>query len=158
MSQQAKRRGKPKTLPMTHFIFEIIRWEPGYSLSVDNRRDRKGPYNEFAHLAVHTACTFPETLAGRAAYFQLSGKRDCLEPEVFQRDPSWNARCVGMLELPPSRGCFYTSVPHDSLLFLLTSLSHGLFRFVMLYGPILSRGKSFCSSMELLKSVDPEDL
>lgn len=156
MYSTAKKRGRPHASPMTHFIFEIQKWDLSYGLSVDNRRDRDGPYNETTLIEVEALCVLPKPIAGRKTILQVFGKRDSLEPEVYRRDPHWNARSVGFLDLPRSEGNFYTSMPHDSFPILLTSLAHGLLRYIVLYGPALSRGKSFCTYIEWRRSVDFE--
>lgn len=85
------------------------------------------------------------------------GDRDGIKAAVLKHNPSWMPRCVGLLTLRPSGGHFYMSVPHENLCILATTLAHGLFRFVDVYGPALSYGKSECSSFRLARSVDLED-
>ncbi len=157
MPQSAKKRRKPRYEPVESYVFEIVRWEPSYGFSVDQNRDREGPYREHTILEIQTSCIYPKKLAGRATHFSLSGRRGCLVPPVYRHDPEWVPRCVGMLELPPSGGRFYTSVPHDSLPALITPLVHRLYRYILLFGPPLSRGKSLCFSMQLERTVDLED-
>lgn len=48
-------------------------------------------------------------------------------------------------------------VPHENFGTLLTALAHGLFRFIDLYGPVLSYGKSECSSFRFARFVNLED-
>ena len=142
---------------MESYVFEIVRWEPTYSLSVDQSRDRTGPFSEHAIIEIYATCLLPRKLAGRTIQLSLAGRRDILSPPVYRHDPEWIPHCVGLLELRPSGGSFYASVPHDSLPFLLESLAHRMCRYVLLYGPPLSRGKSLCTSLELERSVDLED-
>jgi hypothetical protein len=139
------------------FIFEIVRWSPSYFFSVDSNKHRDGPYNEHAGIEIEATCIFPETLKGRSAQFEIAGSRDCLTPWSYKNDPDWVPRCVGELVLHPTRGRFYTSVPHDSLPFVLTAFAHDLFRYVLVYGPPLNRSKSLCSSFHLMQSVDLEE-
>lgn len=157
MARTSKRvRTKRQTTPQ-YFIFEIAEWQPTYILSVNHDRYRDSAYREHAGIELQASCIFPRNLAGRVARFNIAGQRDCLMPEVFKRDSSWTPRCVGALELKPSQGHFYTSVPHESLPFLTTLFSHGAIRFVVLYGASMSRGRSLCSSFQLERAVNLED-
>ena len=142
---------------MTHFVFEIQKWEPSYTLSVADRRDRDGPYHETVLIELETACVLPKKLAGKKVTIDVFGKRNAFDSASHLHDPMWNARWMGLLDMLRSEGAFYTSMPHDSLPLLLASLAHGLFRYVLLWGPALSRGKSFCTSIEWKRSVDLEE-
>lgn len=157
MPQGAEKRRKQPTPSMQHFIFEIKEWKPSYLFSIDHSRYRDGPFSEHVGIELEASCIFPEDLVARNVMFHVAGKRDCLEPEILRHDPDWKPRCVGLLELPPERGTFLTSVPHESLAVLLIALAHGLLRFILLYGPPLSRRKSLCSSIEWASSVNLED-
>ena len=157
MPQPTKKRGRPRTQPMECYVFEIGEWKPSYILSVNRQRDRTGAFYEHIDIEIQTLCIYPKKLAGRSAQFTLSGQRNCLTPTAYQRDPDWIPNCVGLLELPPTRGRFYTAVPHESLSALITPLIHRLFHFVLLFGPPLSRGASLCSSMQFEQTVDLED-
>jgi hypothetical protein len=71
-----------------------------------------------------------------------------------QRDHDWRPRCVGLLDLPPANGRFYASIPHESMGMLLAALTTGHYRYVLLFGPALSRGKSLCQSIHFQRTVD----
>lgn len=149
--------GKARAPEMQTFLFEIKAWEPEYSWSINQDKVRESPYREYLALELHTTCIFPEKLVGRDALFVLMADRDRISPSVFQRDPGWKPRCVGLLTLRPNDGHFYMRLPHENFVTLLTTLAHGLFRFVDVYGPVLSYGKSECSSFRFVRSVDLED-
>ena len=157
MPRSIGKRRKPRYEPSEIYIFEIARWEPTYGLSVDPSRDRAGPYSEHAILEIQATCILPRKLAGRTAQFSLAGQRDFLSPPDYKHDPKWTPRCIGLLELPPSGGRFYALVPHDSLPMLMASLALRMCRYILLFGPPLSRGKSLCTSLQLERSVDLED-
>jgi hypothetical protein len=140
------------------FVFEIKGWEPSYSLSINRMKDRPGPYSEFLNAEIATQCISPKHLVGRAATFSLFGERDMLDLETYKSDPNWKPRCIGMLELKPSYGRFYATVPHESLASIIPALIKGMYRFIMVSGPPLKRSCSFCDSFHLMTKVDPEDL
>jgi hypothetical protein len=59
--------------------------------------------------------------------------------------------------LPPTAGRFYASIPHDSLAGFMTAMAHGLYRYILLYGPPLVRGKSLCNSLDFKRTIDVDD-
>ena len=156
MTRTAKKTRREDVSPES-YIFEIVKWEPSYFLTVGDRKHREGPYYEHAGLDIEASCIFPENMKGRAANFHVAGARDCLTPRAYQNDPEWTPRCVGELELSPSYGRFYTSIPHDSLAVVLSTFAHGLFKFILVYGPTLKRNKSLCSSMHFMQNVNLEE-
>lgn len=157
MPRAAKKTSKRNAEWPVSYIFEIGKWELAYHFSVDHGKYRDGPYSEHTGIQFEACCIFPETFKGRLATFDIAGRRDCLTPPILEREPDWIPRCVGELELQPTSGRFYTSIPHDSLTLVLTAFAQGLFRFILVYGPLLKRSKSLCSSMQLMQSVNLED-
>ena len=158
MPRTSRSRPRKAAPANQYYVFEIGAWELEHLLSVNSDRYRDGPYNEHLTIEFTGTCVHPEALKGRTVRFDIAGKRDMLQPEVFQRDPEWKPRCIGALETNPSGGWFYFSVPHDSMACILTAFAHGLFRYVSLWGPALKRGKSLCTSVHLLRSVDLNEL
>jgi hypothetical protein len=149
---------KPTASPHESYVFEIKEWEPSHLLSVNQDRYREGAYSEyltieFAGLGIH-----PDAIKGRTVRFDISGRRDMLEPDAYRRDPRWRPLCVGALETHRSVGQFYFSVPHDDMAFLLFAFVHGQFRYISLWGPVMKRGKSLCSSVHFMRSVDLSEL
>ncbi|MDD3029375.1 MAG: hypothetical protein PHS57_03725 [Alphaproteobacteria bacterium] len=140
-----------------YFIFEIAKWEPYYFLSIDTGKYREGPYSENVGFEIEATCVFPEKVKGRTAAFDIAGRRNCLMPPIAQDDPDWTPRCVGELELSPTYGRFYSSIPHESVQIVLSALAHGLFRFILVYGPPLKRSKSPCSFMQFKRTVDLDE-
>ncbi len=153
----AKRARKVRQSLPEHFIFEITDFAPKYTFGVNHFRYRDEPWWEHIEVEVATACIFPPKVAGRPALFKLVGQRDVWTPFEWQQDKNWRPLCVGVLELPPSGGRFYASIPNDSMTPLSAALAQGLFRYALLYGPPLSRGKSPCQSIDFKQSVDLED-
>lgn len=157
MSPARLKKQKPVRETAECYIFRIDAWKPGYIFSVDSSTHRAGPYSEHLGLEVDATCVFPGKLTGREVQISLAGRRDCLSPFAYQQDVEWVPRCIGALEFPPSGGKFYTSVPHDSVAALTVSLAHHMYRYILLYGPPLSRGRSLCFSMQFEKSVNLDD-
>jgi hypothetical protein len=142
---------------MQTFIFEINEWEPDYLLSVNHDRHRDGPYSEYVNIKMTAPCIFPEQLAGRVAQVHIMGQRKFLDPEIYRRDRDWKPLCVAGLHLPPSSGEFYLAVPLENMPFLLTAFTHGLFRFISLWGPPLKRSNSLCTTVNFMRTVDLSD-
>jgi hypothetical protein len=157
MPSTKTKKSEPRPETPECFIFEIGAWEPGYIFSVDSGKHRSAPYSEHVLLEIDATCVFPEKLAGREIRVSISGQRDCLNPFAYRQDKDWVPRCIGLLELPPAGGRFYTSVPHDSIAALTVSLAHRMYRYILLYGPPLGRSKSLCSSMQFERTVDFEN-
>ncbi len=149
----------PKANPVSsiNYIFEITDFEPTYMLSVNPGADDENPWWEHASLGLSTVCRHPETIAGRPAAFELAADRAFWSPSELRHRPGWQPLGVGMLELTPRGGRFYASIPHDSLSMFLTAFANGLFRFIVLNGPPLRRGKSLCTSFEFKRAMDPAD-
>jgi hypothetical protein len=139
------------------YIFEITRFEPTYSLSVEHRKHHDGPYWEHADIAFDASCLFPAKVAGRTANFTLVAERDFWTPYQWQQDHDWRPLGVGMLELSPSHGRFYSHIPFDSMPGFVTAMAHGLYRYALLSGPPLKRGKSLCRSIHFSRMIDLDD-
>ncbi|MDD3371681.1 MAG: hypothetical protein PHE27_07665 [Alphaproteobacteria bacterium] len=139
-----------------YFIFEIAKWEPYYLFSLSADKHKEEFYSEYAGFEIKAICIFPEKLKGREATFDVTGRRDGLMP-LSEHTQNWEPKGVGELELSPTYGRFYTSIPQDSLDFMSSSFSQGHFRFILLYGPSLKRSKSLCTEMQFKQSVDLED-
>jgi len=157
MPRSRAKSGKTRTPEMQSYLFEIKQWKPEYSWSINQDKVRDVPYREYLTLELHTTCIFPKKLVPREALFVLMADRDRINPTVFQHDPDWTPRCVGLLTLRPNGGHFYMGLPHENFATMLAALAHGLFRFVDVYGPVLSYGKSECSSFRFVRSVNLED-
>jgi len=141
-----------------YFIFEIKKLEASYSLSINsNHQSDEGPYNEHMSIEFDAKCIYPKKFDGVMARVDVVGKRDCLEPKIYQNNSDWKPRCVGCLELSPAGGRFYISVPHESMSFILDALTHNMFRFLSLWGPPLKRGKSLCLEFRFIQSINLED-
>lgn len=147
-----------KTEPNQSYVFEIVDWEPHYSLSLNRDRRDERLYNEYINIQFTGACVFPKPLVGRTAQFHVAGERNFMTPMIVQYQPDWQPRCVGELELRPSTGHFYTSMPIENLGFVLSAFEHSLFRYVCLWGPSLKWSKSLCLSMSFDKAVNFEEL
>jgi len=129
---------------------------PGLPTRLSECADAEHP-REHSGLELEGSCVHPQIFVGRRVAFRVWTRRDCRQPDIFKRDPEWTPRCVGQLELPPSIGRFYMSVPHESFPSLLTGLAAGLFRFILLWGLPLCRGQSPCQSVQWAQSVNLED-
>lgn len=158
MPRAPRKRGRARTPPSQSYVFEIKDWEPSHLLNVNQKRNGEGPCNEYVTIEFLGSCIHPEALKARTVRFDISGRREMLEPEVYRRDPAWKPLCIGLLESHPSGGRFYFSVPHDNMAFILSAFAHGCFRYISLWGPALKRGKSLCMSVHLTRSVDLDEL
>jgi hypothetical protein len=158
MPPKPVKRSRRETPSHQSYVFEIGAWEPSYLLSVNFDRYMDEAYNEYVIIKFAGVCIHPETLRGRTVEFHLAARRDMLVPEALRRNPDWRPLCVGSLELGRSSGRFSFSVPSQSMPSILTAFTHSMYRFVYLWGPTLKRGKSLCTSVHLLRSIDPDDL
>jgi hypothetical protein len=148
---------RPRRPASEHFIFEISSFEHRYSVLVNPQGYEEPPYWEHSTIRIPTVCVFPAKLAGRDVLFDVAARRDFWTPYEWRKDPNWRPRCVGQLELPLAGGRFYSSIPQESMAAFLTAMTHGLFRFILLYGPPLTRGKSLCGSMSFERAVDLDE-
>ena len=155
--RQSSKRRKPRQQPMQTYVFEIREWRPSYTWSVNLDKVRESPYREHLDIRVQGLCVFPAEYDGRSVEFFIMAERNAHQPSAFQNDPDWSPRCVGCLVSRSNDGRFYMSIPHDSFASVLASYAHGAFRFIDVYGPRLSRGKSYCSTFHLAAAFDPED-
>jgi hypothetical protein len=153
----ARKAAKPKPVMPVHYVFEIAGFEPTYMLSVNPRRDDDKPWWEHLSLEFATVCRLPERLAERPATFQLVADREFWTPYAWRRDHDWRPLGVGLLEISPMAGRFYASIPNDSMPTFMTAMAHGLYRYVLLYGPPLKRGKSLCTSLDFRRAIDFDD-
>lgn len=157
MQKQSGKKRRAQFTEMQNFVFEIEAWKPEYSWSVNQDKFADAPYREYLTIDLHTNCIFPAKFAGRQVLFALLGDRCGFVPTAFQRDPEWRPRCVGLLSLRPGDAHFYVGVPLENFGLMVTAMAHGLFRFISVYGPPLRYGKSECSSITFLKSVNLAD-
>jgi hypothetical protein len=155
--RMARKTGKTPPPSLESYIFEIADFRPSYSLSVEHRKYEKRPWWEHTEIEFDSRCIFPEKLAGRTATFDLVADRNFWTPYAWQKDKDWRPACVGCLELSPSHGRFYCPIAFDSLPGLLTAMAHGLYRYVLVYGPPLKRGKSLCNNLQFMRTVDLDD-
>ncbi|MGB4056707.1 MAG: hypothetical protein WBK77_01335 [Alphaproteobacteria bacterium] len=79
------------------------------------------------------------------------------EEQIIRVLKEHEASCVGKLTSHPTGGMFLANVPHENLAFLLSALNQNLFRYILLSGAPLSRGKSLCRSIHFTGSVNLED-
>lgn len=139
------------------FIFSIDEFELRYALSVNHRKHTDEAYWEHVEIGLTARCTLPAKVAGRGVEFTLVGQRDFLEPYEWLQDSNWRAGGIGVLELNPDRGRFYAAIPHDSVAHVSSSISTGQFRFIILDGQRLVRGKSLCQSIGFRHDVNLDD-
>lgn len=156
MPKAKKKSPRAKEMP-EYFIFEIDAWEPYYMFSINTDKYIEDSYSENAGLEMKTHCVFPEKLNGREATIRLASKRDGLVCAWEKNLPDMKLKGIGELELSPGYGRFYSSIPHESLGFLSSSLGDGKFRFILFYGPPLKRNRSLCVSMEFKRDVNLEE-
>lgn len=154
MSRPKAKSPQPAT---ESFAFEITDFEPSYMLSVNHRAYEEKPLWEHTSVVMTAVCLLPKKVAGRTARFELVAERDAWTPTSWQRDHDWRPAGVGLLELPPPRGSFYAAIPFESMPTLMTALAHGLYRYILLHGPELKRGKSLCGSFHLMRAIDLDD-
>jgi len=154
MSKTRKAVGRPRTQYPELFMFEIKGCKPSYHLNVNLNPRETGAYGEIALMELETNCTYPEKLAGRTARFDIYGKRDFMQPEEYRLNPKWRDNCVAFLQLPPSGGSCHARIPYEYMTFIMTAISQGLIHFIYLYGSPLSRGTSFCTSMQFMQTAD----
>ena len=154
---RAKTRKRVR-IEMQSFVFEIKDWRPSYLLSVNHDRYRPGLYSEYVTIEFESTCVFPPALAGRPLRSHVGADRDFLEPSILRIQPDFKPRCVGLLDLPPTGGRFDFAVPFETMGMLLPGFAHGHYRYLSLWGPVLKRGKSLCTTLHLERSVDLDEL
>jgi hypothetical protein len=136
------------------YIFEITSFAPSYGLSVEHRKYADGPWWEHAEIEIDATCLFPASLAERTATFTLVADREFWTPYDWQKDHAWRPNGVGLLEVSPTQGRFYAPIAFESMPGLLTAMAHGLYRYILLYGPPLKRRKSLCTSIRFSRTID----
>ena len=158
MARTSTKRPKRRRIQETQsFVFEIRSWQPQYFWSVNNTKFLEGPFWEHVGIEAEASCLLPKKVAGRTATFDFSGSRDFPDREAQRRDPSWRPKGIATLDLPPTNGRCYCSVPVEYLSFLMAGFAHGLFKFIVLSGPPLSRGHSTCTSIHLEQAINLEE-
>lgn len=152
--------GRPRASdePYETLIFEIARWEPNYAFGVNRMPLHRGPYDEHFAVDLVGTCIHPAKYEGRTVDFNIVGRRDLPPAEPENGFSGWRPNCVGPLTLRPGgTGQFLTSVPHDTIAHLVFALTHGLYRYAVLHGPALKRGKALTQSIGFQKTVNLED-
>jgi len=142
---------RPRKPPHETFFFEIEGWQPNYTFSANLDRDRDTEFREYAEIHLDAVCLEPVRVAGAKVGFILSGRRSYLDQPA--RGEEQLNPAVGLLELSPTRGSFYAGVPHESLAFLSIHLRER-FRYILLSGPALFRGKSFIAHFHFTHSME----
>ena len=149
-----KKPRKKRTPDHQFLIFEIKAWEPSYSFSVNRSGDDESDFSEYAELHLDTVCVYPDPFVGRTAKMIASSRRGLFNPPNPRRDPNEKPNNVGLLDLPPSGGSFYTGVPNDSLPFIMAAIAGGHFRYLMLSGPSLKRSHSLPTQIHFARTDD----
>ncbi len=132
-----------------HFVFEIKTWEPNYNFSANRISDRPGHYSEYIEITLQTTCIEPTECAGSATRFILSSRRHCFSNEAKPLPLDKREKWVGELCLSKKEGSYYGGIPHESMAAITSALSSQKFGCVVLIGPPLFRGSSWCHSIEL---------
>lgn len=151
-------RSRKQPVPRSEsFIFELGEFQSSYMLGVNPRQDEDEPWWEHFSVLINATCILLKKVAGRIARFDIVADRKMFVPNAGAREPNWRPLGVGLLELPPSGGRFYVSVPHDTMLAFLTAVSSGHFGYAVLSGEPLARGRSLCRSLHFERSIDLTD-
>ena len=148
---------KSTPVMLVHYVLEISSFEPTHRLSLNPRDYDEKPWWEHVALEITTICRLPEKVAGRPIRFELVADREFWTPYEWRKDHGWRPRTVGLLELSPTMGRFYASIPHDSMVTFMTAMAHELYRYILLYGPPLLRGKSLCTSLDFRRTINFDD-
>ena len=149
-----KKPQRQRTQTYESYTFEVLEWEPTYSLSVNRDLRQDEVYSEYAELHIQTVCAEPEPFKGRATNMILSSRRNFHKIDRTLREPDWRPNCIGLLSLRADRGSFYAGVPQETINFLAGGLAHGKFRYVMLSGPSLYRRESMINSIHLMRTLE----
>ncbi len=116
--------------------------------------DDDAHYTEYSEIHLETVCIEPEKISGRPVHFLLSSRRNYLAPPRIRGMPNDKPTSVGLLHIRKDGGGYYGGVPHESISIMMTCLAANHFRYVMLSGPPLSYGESWCTDLHLMKSAD----
>ena len=139
------------------YIFQLVDWQPFYSLSISPRKDDDDPYWEYASVDISTSSIFPERFAGTTAHMRFVGDRSFLNPKILEHNKHWKPLCIGELKVRSEGAEFYAAVPFDSLFGIVSILMTERCHFVVLYGPQIRYGKSKCLSFDITATVDLEE-
>lgn len=150
------RKQKPQEVTQA-YIFEIADWEPAYHLSVNHDKRDKDLYWEHASVKITAKCIFPERFVGKITKIDLAGDRSLLHPFVLSYEKEWRPLCVGALSVKPEGAEFYAFVPYDAIFGVVSMLTANRWRYVLLHGPEVRRGKSLCQSIYFERTVSLED-
>jgi len=71
-----RKRTKGDKQKFENYIFEIKKWEPTYSFSINGTDYRDEPYSEFVEIHLDTTCVFPNKLASIETGVILSNRRE----------------------------------------------------------------------------------
>jgi hypothetical protein len=145
-----KAKGKSRKKEYEHFVFAIKTWEPDYSFSINQGSDRPDNYSEYVEIKLETVCIEPERCAGAATHFILSSRRRCFPNDAKLAPQEKRESCFGELRLNPKVGSYYGGIPHESMAAIISALSSQRLGCVVLIGAPLSRGSSWCQSIQLL--------
>lgn len=85
------------------------------------------------------------------------GKRDIHTPSILQYEKDWKPLGVGTIWLRGSRSEFYGSVPYDALWGLAAMMAASRYKYVLLHGPTLKRGKSATQSLSFERDINLDD-
>lgn len=140
------------------YIFEIEDWEPSYLLSInDDSRFWRGPYWE--HLGLELTGTFvhPERAKGRKTTFTVRGDREIEGSLVRPDEPRQKPRGVASITMRGDHTEVYVSAPQDSVRCIANMLACSRFRFLVLHGEALYRGKATITSMHFARNVNLDE-
>ncbi len=152
-----KRRRRQPVEEDQSFIFRIEDWEPSYSFGLNNSRLFDGPYWEHLELSLNGVFLSPERAKDRRAIVTLLADRDKARAVTDPAGCDWKPVCVGTLVIRGDRTGYLGSLPYDSTWGLMSALSCGAIRMLVLHGKALYRGKSEIWTMHFDRDVDPDD-
>jgi|SRR6185312_7725949 hypothetical protein len=145
----AKSKGKSRNQEYEHFVFKIQRWEPDYSFSVNQRPEGPENYSEYIELKLEALCVEPKKCAGAVTHFILSSRRHYFSKGGKLLPLNEREKWLGELRLNSKEGSYYGGIPHESMAAIISTLISQRLGCIVLRGAPLSRGSSWCQSIEL---------
>lgn len=153
-TKKPKRKRKSALDDTALYVVEIERWEWDFSFGVSRHKDQGDPYHDYRHLKVWGQLTRPSRMKSKEAEVVFvpsqdlnEGKRERLTPTQVGRIQFYRGKMDGGL-----------SMPSDVLPSLLTVLSAGRIRYLMLEGGKARYGNADITDYAFYMSMADDDL
>jgi len=142
------------------YAIEIMDWEVPYFFSANmNRHLIDGPFWEHMDFKIEGKVIHPKKLGGKSVDIIIFGDRQLVpileEPNKYQR---FDPRSVVTLAIRGKKREFLGSIPFDVIGSIISLLQYGKFKFIVLYGQVLYRGRAAITSFHLQKNLGAKDL